>query len=336
MTAPVIVPNVALDHYNTLGLKARAARYCKITSSQQLQALFASNQWGQGPALVLGGGSNLVLAGDIDGLVLHIAIGGFHIDDSASDAVSILIGAGENWDESVRRTLALGYGGLENLIAIPGRCGAAPVQNIGAYGVELAERIAAVEVFDRDTGELARLDPAACEFGYRDSIFKRHPTRYIITALELALPRPWMPALGYRDLQALDAATITPQQIADAVAALRASKLPDPAVIGNVGSFFKNPVVSTAQFELLKSAFPDLVAFPQGDGTTKLAAAWLIEQAGLKGTRRGDAAVHERQALVLVNRGSATANDVLSLAQHVRQVVLQRYGVALEQEPVLV
>jgi UDP-N-acetylmuramate dehydrogenase len=232
--------------------------------------------------------------------------------------------------------LALGQGGLENLISIPGSCGAAPVQNIGAYGVELAERLAGVQVFDRDSGAFGHLDVGQCEFGYRDSIFKRHASRYIITAIELSLPRPWTPALGYRDLQGFDRATATPVEIANAVAALRAGKLPDPALVGNVGSFFKNPVVSAAQFESLKSRYPELVAFAQTDGSIKLAAAWLIEHAGLKGERRGAAAVHDRQALVLINRGGATAEDILGLAQHVRQVVMQRYGVALEQEPVLV
>ena len=336
MTAPDIASQVALDAFNTLRLKARAARYCKITSPEQIRQLFESDQWEAGPALVLGGGSNLVLAGDIDGLVLHIAIGGFEIDDSNADVLRIRVGAGENWDAVVRRTLALGQGGLENLIAIPGSCGAAPVQNIGAYGVELAERLAGVEVFDRDSGDFRRLEVSECEFGYRDSIFKRHARRFIITAVELALPRPWTPALGYRDLQDFDLATATPLQIGDAVAALRAAKLPDPGLIGNVGSFFKNPVVAMAQFELLKSAFPDLVAFAQADGSVKLAAAWLIEHAGLKGEHRGAAAVHERQALVLVNRGGATAEQVLALAEHVRRVVMQRYGVSLEQEPVLV
>ncbi len=336
MTAPVIASNVALDGLNTLRLKARAARYCKITSASELKTLFLSDQWGAGPALVLGGGSNLVLSGDIDGLVLHIAIAGLHIDDSNPDAVKVHAGAGESWDAVVRQTLAQGHGGLENLIAIPGNCGAAPVQNIGAYGLELSERIAAVEVFDRSSGEFARLDPVACEFGYRDSFFKRNPARFIITAVELALHKPWVPVLGYRDLEALHSSSTTPGQIAAAVAALRAGKLPDPAVVGNVGSFFKNPIVSTAQLELLRSAFPGLVAFPQADGTAKLAAGWLIEQAGLKGASRGDASVDQRQALVLINRGAATAKDVLDLAEHVRQVVLSRYGVSLEREPVLV
>jgi UDP-N-acetylmuramate dehydrogenase len=336
VTTPDIASNVALDHFNTLGLKARAARYCKITAPKQLKALFDSDAWGTGPALVLGGGSNLVLSGDVDGLVLHIAIGGCQIDDSSSAALRILVGAGENWDAVVRRTLALGQGGLENLISIPGSSGAAPVQNIGAYGLELSERVTGVHVFDRDSGQFRRLAAGECEFGYRDSIFKRHPSRYIITGVELALPRPWTPVLGYRDLQSFDRATTTPQQIADAVSSRRAEKLPDPAVFGNVGSFFKNPLVSSAQFQVLSDKFPGMVSFPQADGTVKLAAAWLIEQAGLKGATRGAAAVHERQALVLVNRGGATARDILGLAQHVRQVVMQRYGVALEQEPVLV
>ena len=336
MTVPAIASNVALDRFNTLRLAARALRYCRITSREQLTDLFQSREWGTGPALVLGGGSNLVLAGDIAGLVLHIAIDGFSIDDSRLDSIRILVGAGENWDAVVRRTLALGIGGLENLISIPGSTGAAPVQNIGAYGLELADRLASLEVLDRDNGEFRRLDVSQCEFGYRDSIFKRHPKRYIITAVELALPRPWRAVLDYRDLNSLDGATAMPQQIADVVASLRASKLPDPAVIGNVGSFFKNPVVSSAQFQRLKSSFPEMVAFSQPDGTFKLAAGWLIEQVGLKGASRGAAAVDERQALVLVNRGGATADEILGLAEQVRDTVMQRYGVALEQEPVLV
>jgi UDP-N-acetylmuramate dehydrogenase len=336
MAFSLIQSHVALDGLNSLRLAARAARYCRIENAAELKALWQDKTvWGTGPKLVLGGGSNLVISGDIDGLVIHIGIRGFEFDRRHPDAVTLSVGAGESWDATVRRSLGEGEGGLENLISIPGQCGAAPVQNIGAYGVELAERLSSVEVFDCSSGSMSVLSGNACEFAYRDSLFKRHPGRYIITRLMLKLPRPWQPVLTYRDLAELSSSS-SASDVADAVARIRSDKLPDPAKIGNVGSFFKNPVVTGERFAALRAAHPGMVGYEEASGGVKLAAAWLIDQAGLKGASQGDAAVHDRQALVIVNRGQATSSDVLGLAAHIVASVKQRFGVVLEQEPVLV
>jgi UDP-N-acetylmuramate dehydrogenase len=335
MRSFVIESDVALDRLNTLGLRARAERYCKVTSVDALNELFQSDAWGDGPTLVLGGGSNLVLSGDVAGLTLHMAVPGVAIETHAA-FTRVRAGAGVDWHALVCETLAAGEGGLENLIAIPGSVGAAPVQNIGAYGLELDQRVARVRALATETGALVDLDRQACEFGYRDSIFKRQPGRYIIVSVELELPRPWQPVLSYHGLSSLPHAQQTPSAIAALVAQMRRTKLPDPALIGNAGSFFKNPVVSNAHFTQLRAAHPAMVGYPQEGNSTKLAAAWLIEDAGFKGASRGAAAVHHDQALVLINRGGASASEVLELADAVRAGVYQRFGVVLEQEPVLV
>jgi UDP-N-acetylmuramate dehydrogenase len=332
---PRIQRDVRLDALNTLRLAGRAKRFAEIESAEELVGLWHSREWGHGPALVLGGGSNLVLLGDVMGLVLHIAIRGFQVDEGM-DAVRIAVGAGENWDAVVKRTLALGFGGLENLISIPGSVGAAPVQNIGAYGLELSERLSEVTVFDCQSGTLLEMPSAACGFTYRDSVFRRSPGRYVIVGVGLRLPRPWTPVLGYGELASLDASRVTPNEIADRVAAIRSEKLPDPAKVPNVGSFFKNPVVSEAHLQEIRATHPDVVSYPDASGGAKLAAAWLIEACGWKGRGIGDAAVHDRQALVLINRGHASAVEVMALAAAIKASVEERFGVALEREPVLV
>jgi UDP-N-acetylmuramate dehydrogenase len=330
-----IESEVALDRLNTLGLSARAERYCKISSVEALQALFLSEAWGDGPSLVLGGGSNIVLSGDIAGLTIHVAVPGLVIEPGQL-GTRVVAGAGVDWHALVCETLAVGEGGLENLIAIPGSAGGAPVQNIGAYGLELDERIRSVSALDTHSGEIVVMDSTDCEFDYRDSIFKRHPGRFIIVTVELLLPRPWQPVLSYAGLNHLPEDSKNALGIANAVAALRRAKLPDPKVIGNAGSFFKNPLISHDHFAQLLEAFPGIVGYPQANGEVKLAAGWLIEDAGYKGLSRGAAAVHEHQALVLVNRGGATAKEMLELADAVRAGVHQRFGVLLEQEPVLI
>jgi UDP-N-acetylmuramate dehydrogenase len=282
-----------------------------------------------------------LLTQDFDGLVLHMASSGLEIVASAVDSSVDLVraAAGENWHSFVMWTLAQGLGGLENLALIPGTVGAAPIQNIGAYGVEINDCLHSVTVFDGGSGQIRIMDKAACRLAYRDSIFKHAEGRaLVILDVTFALPRNWQPQLRYAELaQALqDIAAPAAREIADAVIAIRRRKLPDPAVIGNAGSFFKNPVVSKAQCALLLEQFPALVHHAQGDGSEKLAAGWLIDQCGWKGKNLGPAGVYPKQALVLVNNGGASGLDIVTLARAIQADVLARYGVRLEPEPVFV
>jgi UDP-N-acetylmuramate dehydrogenase len=290
--------------------------------------------------VVLGGGSNVVLTGDLDALVLLMEIPGYQAEASneGGDAWLVTAGAGENWNALVNRTIADGMPGLENLALIPGTAGAAPIQNIGAYGVELRERFAGVRAYDRQTCTFVWLDLHACEFGYRDSVFKRACAgRYIITAVTLRLPKAWQPVLSYGELEreldgqaAPDAANIR-----DAVVAIRSRKLPDPAQLGNAGSFFKNPLVSATERDALLQAHPDLVSYAQPDGSYKLAAGWLIDRCGFKGLTDGPVGVYGKQALVLVHHGGGTGAMLLALANRIADSVEARFGVRIEPEPVV-
>jgi len=250
-------------------------------------------------------------------------------------------GAGESWHGLVQWTLAQGLPGLENLALIPGTVGAAPVQNIGAYGVELKDRFESLDAVDLVTGRTVTLDAAACRFGYRDSVFKQHLAgKSVITRVRFRLPRPWLPVLGYLDLERKRAETgITEpdaRTIFNWVCAIRRAKLPDPAVIGNAGSFFKNPVVSAEQCRDIIDRDPEVVHYPLPDGSAKLAAGWLIDACGWKGKAVGGAAVYDKQALVLVNRGGATGGEVVTLARAIQESVYGRFGIRLEPEPVVV
>lgn len=332
--------NIPLQHSNTFGLPASAARYLRI---DRVDALVAAARAGQlrGPRLVLGGGSNIILSGDVDRLVLHVALPGREIVAQDDTAIRVAAGGGEDWHAFVRWTLAQGAPGLENLSLIPGTVGAAPVQNIGAYGLEMADRFDHLEAVDLDSGECIRLDKDDCRFGYRDSVFKHQMAeRFLITRVVFRLPRSWQPVLGYADLSqwfaAQGIASPTPIQVSDAVIAIRQRKLPDPAVLGNAGSFFKNPVLDAASAARLLAAHPGAPHYPQTDGRTKIAAGWLIDQCGWKGRALGPVACHDRQALVLVNRGGATGADVMRLARHIADDVLTRFGVSLEIEPIIV
>jgi len=337
---PVIESDVSLQPYNTFGVAARAAHFARIRSVAELAELLADARWRDAPRLVLGGGSNVLFTRDFDGLVLLMAIPGIDVLGEADDATRVRIGAGEDWHRTVDRLLAQGLPGLENLALIPGSAGAAPIQNIGAYGVELAERFVSADAWDTTTGERVTLTTEDCRFGYRDSVFKHEPGRYIVLAITLALPRAWQPVAGYADLAAELRAhgleSPQPRDVFDAVVAIRRRKLPHPAVIGNAGSFFKNPIVPRAKRDALRDRYPSLVSYDIGGGRCKLAAGWLIETAGLKGVARGAAAVYERQALVLVNRGGATGAQILALSQEVQQRVQQQFGVALEPEPAVI
>jgi len=338
---PDLQHDVALRAHNSFGVEARAAAYLQVHDAAALAAVRATPALAGMRRLVLGGGSNIVLTGDFDGLVLHMANRGIEAIARTADAVHVRAAAGESWHGLVHWTLAQDLGGLENLSLIPGSVGASPIQNIGAYGVEVRELIVAVRAFDFVTGEIIALDNAACEFRYRDSVFKhRLRDRAVILDVTFALPRDWTANTRYADVaQELAADGVTepsPQDISAAVIAIRTRKLPDPAVIGNAGSFFKNPLVSKAQRDALTLAHPELVSYAQPNGDYKLAAGWLIDQCGWKGRRLGAAGVYERQALVLVNLGGARGADIVALAQAIQADVQARFGVRLEPEPVFV
>ena len=331
-----LIENAPLAQRNTLRVAAKARLLAEIRDASKLPELLAFPAVKQGPLLVLGEGSNVLFAGDVEGTVLAMATQGVQVE-SDGDTARIAVAAGERWDDFVRWTLGQGFAGLENLILIPGTVGAAPIQNIGAYGTEVAEFIESVEAWDTREQRVATLDRAACAFGYRDSLFKREPGRYIVTAVRFVLPRSRELRLDYagirEELARMGVDKPAPFHVAEAVIHLRTRKLPDPAVIGNAGSFFKNPVVDAATGEALKREHPELAAWPGSDGRWKLSAAWLIEAAGLKGYREGDAGISNRHALVLVNHGQASGPQLWSLAQQVIAQVQTTFGVTLEPEP---
>ncbi len=329
---------VDLSAHTTLALPGHAALFAEVTSSARLSALVGVT----GPRFVLGGGSNVVLTGDFDGLVLHMAIRGRELLSEDADAWYVCAGAGENWHDFVQWTLAQGWPGLENLALIPGTVGAAPVQNIGAYGLEVGERLHALEACDMCTGEMIRLDRQACRLAYRDSLFKQEgwhlDARRVITRVIFRLPKRWQALSTYADLAgelaAREIRAPSAQDIAAAVVAVRQRKLPDPATIPNAGSFFHNPVVDAERAQRLRAAHPALPCYPQPDGRVKLAAGWLIDQAGWKGKYLGSVGMYEKQALVLVNRGGANGHAVAAVMQCVQRDVATMFGVELTPEPV--
>jgi UDP-N-acetylmuramate dehydrogenase len=334
----MILSDVAVA--NTLRLPARAAHYAMPSACDQLPELLAHARRQGWPLTLVGEGSNIVLRGDIPGMVIRPAMRGMAILEQSSASALIECQAGESWDALVSWSLAQGLAGLENLSLIPGSVGAAPFQNIGAYGVELADLFDSLEAVSLDTGQCRRFSLQECRFGYRDSVFKSvEPGRWLIASLRLRLAadRPLM--LEYADLrqrfEALPRHQQTAAGVRELICDLRRAKLPDPAVLANAGSFFKNPVVSAAEREHLQQAWPDLVSYPLADGNFKLAAGWLIERAGWKGKRVGALGMHAHQALVLVNYGAATGEQVLAFADQVRASVQAKFAVTLEQEPVV-
>ncbi|MGE5650798.1 MAG: UDP-N-acetylmuramate dehydrogenase [Bacillota bacterium] len=340
MTLPVQY-EFSLRPFNTFGIEAKARAYLRVTSNDQLSAVKRDAELNALPRLVLGGGSNLLLTRDFPGLVLHMATTGVGIAGEDAEATFVKAAAGESWHRFVLWTLEQGLGGLENLSLIPGCVGASPIQNIGAYGVELKDCFHALTAFDFETGETFVLDKAVCHFGYRDSVFKHAlRDRAVILDVTFALPKQWRANVQYADvaqeLAACGVTAPTPGQISDAVIAIRTRKLPDPAQIGNAGSFFKNPVVTPQQRDALLAGYPKLVSYAQADGTFKLAAGWLIDQCGWKGRSLGLAGVYEKQALVLVNRGGATGRDIAQLAAAIQADVQAKFGVLLEPEPVFI
>ena len=336
-----IVPDFPLQSLNTFGIAARARAYLKVSSVAQLAAVMADPVLSAMPRLVLGGGSNVLLTGDVDALVLHMAIEGRDIVGEADGCTLVKSGGGENWHAFVQYTLAQGMGGLENMSLIPGTVGASPIQNIGAYGAEVKDSFHSLTAFDLRSGALRTMNAAECRFGYRDSVFKHADGEgLVIVDVTFALPKAWSPNLRYAELANAVAearlAAPTAQQVSDLVVAIRQRKLPDPAVIGNAGSFFKNPVVSGEHCQRLLADHPALVHHAQPDGSEKLAAGWLIDQCGWKGKAMGAAGVYPKQALVLVNNGGATGAEVVALARAIQADVHARYGVQLETEPVFI
>lgn len=350
-----IEENVALEQANTFGIAARARALLRITHDEQLIALAQlppeqARQWLAQGFVVLGGGSNIILSGDVQPLVLKMENCGIALVDEDSKHWIVQAAAGETWHDLVAWTLQQGYPGLENLALIPGSVGAAPVQNIGAYGLELQDRFHSLDAVEIATGRRFSLNATQCSFGYRHSVFKQSGEgglagRAVITQVRLALPKTWRPELGYADLQRkmaeLNLPQPTAQQVFDMVVAIRRAKLPNPAVVGNAGSFFKNPVVSAEQCADIIEREPGIVHYRLPDGTVKLAAGWLIDACGWRGKHMGNAGVYDKQALVLINRYTqtgvrATGGEVMTLARAIQSSVYERFGVQLEMEPVVI
>jgi UDP-N-acetylmuramate dehydrogenase len=332
---------VSLKPYNSFGLPAVANTLVRVASDADVRRVVDHPQLGTAPKFVLGGGSNIVLTRDMPQVVLKVEVRGIRLVEERADAWVVEAGAGEPWPGFVAQTLANGWPGLENLALIPGTVGASPVQNIGAYGVELKDRFESLDAVDLVTGRTVTLGAEICAFGYRDSVFKHSLAhRTVITRVRFRLPRPWQPVLGYVDLERKrhETGTLAPsaQQVFDWVCAIRRAKLPDPAVIGNAGSFFKNPVVTPEQCRDIIGRDPEIVHYPLPDGSIKLAAGWMIDACGWKGKHVGQAGVYDKQALVLVNRGGAIGSEVMLLAGAIQESVYGRFGIRLEPEPLVV
>ncbi len=331
-----IQENISLQAYNTLSIAVLARWLVEVKDQEQLLAALTFVKQQQCPLLVLGGGSNVVLANDFSGLVILLKTQGMHIEDETAQDLLLSIAAGENWHDTVMYSVQQGWSGLENLALIPGSVGAAPIQNIGAYGVELVNCFEYLEGIDIATGEITRLNKSDCEFSYRESVFKhRLKDQFIITRVVLRLSKSPKHCLSYpalRDYFADIDHSLSSQDIAEAVMAIRQSKLPDPKDIPNAGSFFKNPIVDMAVFQALKKQFPDLIAYPQGD-YYKLAAGWLIDHAGWKGKMVDGACMHAQQALVLTNPNGLSGMALLQFVQKIQADIQQKYGITLTIEP---
>lgn len=322
----------SLTPFHTFHLPARAAKIIAVHTTDELFAQWQAATQQHLPVLLLGQGSNVLFLEDFDGVVLLNQLKGIeHHEDEQYHYLHVR--GGENWHALVEWALAHGIGGMENLALIPGCAGSAPVQNIGAYGVEFDSLCEFVEVLNLHNGEIFRLSREACCFGYRDSIFKQqYQQGYAVIAIGLKLAKAWQPTLSYGSLAQFDPQAVTPQQIFAEVCAVRRAKLPNPDEFGNAGSFFKNPVVDVATFSRIQTACPTVPHYPQADGSVKLPAAWLIDQCGLKGFQIGGASVHTQQALVLINKANATGRDVLELARTVRRQVREKFGVDIHPE----
>jgi len=330
--------NASLRYLNSFSVEARARQLIELESEDDLQSLSSEFQFDRDRDLILGGGSNILFTGDVEGTVVLNRIKGRRIIPDSDDTVLLDACGGENWHELVLWSLDQGLSGIENLSLIPGLAGAAPMQNIGAYGVELADVIHSVQALDLENGLLCEFNHDDCGFAYRESRFKSGDAgRYLITLIRLRLQCNFVARLDYagidEELLAMGLENPSAKQVSEAIIRIRQRKLPDPALIGNAGSFFKNPVVSQTETGLLRADFEDLPVYPQDEEKSKLSAAWLIEHCGWKGRSVGQAAVSEKHALVLVNKGKATGKDVLELAYAIRESVQNRFGIELQIEP---
>ena len=330
-----LTPHLGLKGRNTFGLDAVAEIAYEITAPEQIAAVMSQISGQNLPWRVLGGGSNVILPKVLPGATLLMNITEQAIISSEQNATVISVGGGVNWHEFVTWTLENNLPGLENLALIPGTVGAAPIQNIGAYGVEIAQYIDSVNAFDTKRNTFVTLTKEDCQFAYRDSYFKKHPQRFIVTNVIFNIPKAWQAKIHYADLakQFEGSPNPTAEEIFLAVCKIRTHKLPDPKVIGNAGSFFQNPIVPNEQYETLLKKYAGLVSYPDAPGKRKLAAGWLIDQCGFKGQRMGEVGVYENQALVLVNHGNGTAQDILGLAKCIQDKVRKEFGVSLEIEP---
>ncbi|TWF39119.1 UDP-N-acetylmuramate dehydrogenase [Chitinophaga polysaccharea] len=329
--------NVLLKSYNTFGIGAHARYFATFASVEDLMALTEQQQRSNLPRMILGGGSNILFTGDFNGWMLKNELKGITVVKEDNDYVYVKAGAGENWHGFVLHCIALQLGGLENLSLIPGNVGASPMQNIGAYGVEIKDVFHELEALHLDEHRVVTFNNADCQFGYRESVFKRqYRNQFAILSVTYRLSKKPHFNTSYgainEELQRMNVQTLSIQAISQAVINIRSSKLPNPAEIGNAGSFFKNPTIPQEQYEALHAAFPQLVAYPVANNAFKLAAGWLIEQCGWKGYRKGDAGVHAKQALVLVNYGGATGKEIYQLSQEVVDSVQAKFGVELERE----
>ncbi|MFE8099975.1 UDP-N-acetylmuramate dehydrogenase [Brenneria goodwinii] len=323
---------ISLKPYHTFALPVFASQVTVADTQEKLIDGWRTARLSHSPILLLGEGSNVLFLEDFSGAVLLNRLKGISVKED-TDGWHLHVGSGENWHYLVQHSLTLGMAGLENLALIPGCVGSAPIQNIGAYGVELKDVCEYVDLLDLTHGTIKRLTAAECQFGYRESIFKhQYRDGFAIIAVGLYLNKNWRPVLGYGDLNKLDPTMVTPQKIFDMVCHMRSSKLPDPAVTGNAGSFFKNPVIPAGNAADILKTYPNAPHYLQPDGQVKLAAGWLIDQCHLKGFQVGGAAVHSQQALVLINQGNATNLDVVNLARHIRNRVADRFGIWLEPE----
>lgn len=324
---------ISLRGRNSFGVDQRASRLVEFETAEDLRTFFAAGIPGRWT--VLAGGNNILFTEDYDGVLLTPAARQIALVSDDGDEVRLRVDAGVEWDDLVEWAVQRGLWGIENLSLIPGKAGAAPVQNIGAYGCEAKDAIRRVEMYCVETGTVLTLDAAHCGFGYRESVFKHDlKGRVIITAVEIALSHTPRPRLGYgdveREVEARGGATL--RNIREAICSIRRAKLPDPAVLGNAGSFFKNPVVGAAAAERLLAEYPDMPHYPAPEGRVKLAAGWLIDRAGMKGHRAGNVGVHERQALVIVNHGGATGGEVIAFARTVQTRVREKFGIEIDTE----
>ncbi len=332
-----IIPNISLKPFNTFGIDANAAFYLEVNSLGDIETVFQSAKTQNISKLVLGGGSNMLLTKDFNGLVMKINLKGIEIVKEDNDHAWVKAAAGEKWHDLVLWCIERNFAGIENLSLIPGNTGAAPMQNIGAYGVELKDTFEELGAFNTSTRQLEKFSKEACCFGYRESVFKRKlKGQYIITSVTLKLSKKPVFHISYgaieQELKRMGVEQLSIKAISDAVIQIRRSKLPDPAVLGNAGSFFKNPEIAAVKFEELKLTYPAMVGYPASSGMMKVAAGWLIEQCGWKGKRVGNTGSHKDQALVLVNYGGATGDEVYTLALEIKKSVAEKFGISIEPE----